>query len=223
MQDNQRFVPVALAVTLFTACESSSEPQNQGGLAAASLVAVNKVQATEDASPATPQSPSGTRLRSIYFDGADGSRLHYGFFDSEREERCHFAYASGGQGEPLVYRCFPEVADNRPCDLSASYYQDRDCTVPLYHVWTSVRIPRRDKYVRVSESVWGKGCEGQTHAPGLYKVKRWLKPAALYQKSTLDQSCSEFTAGFQNYRFYEFGERVPEDVFVQAGLTTDVK
>lgn len=222
MQQKLRHLLSLTLLVLLSACDKSTDAPANAALAPASLVAVAKPGPASESSQSSPQSPSGSRLRSVYFQGEDGSRVHYGFFDKERQERCSFEYASGGAGEPFAYRCYPEAGASRPCDEPVRYYQDSNCTVPLFSVWKRTEDPKRDKYFRVTESSWGEDCAGQPVAPGFYLVKRWFKPAAVYQIMPFDKSCSEFTLGFEDYRFFEFGERIPDEAFVRAELLTDL-
>lgn len=208
-------------LAFLSGCDKPSEASKNRSLAPAALVPVTK-QRGPQAKLTTPQAPSGSRLRSVYFQGDDGSRAHFGFFDKERKEQCSFDYVSGGKGEPFVYRCFPDFAGSRACDEKASYYQDSNCSVPMYNVWSRSSTNPPEKYYLVTESTSNKSCEGQSMAPGVYLIKKWVKPTSLYQKNAFDQSCSEFTLGFENYKFFEFGERVPDDAFARAVLTTDL-
>lgn len=214
-------VCVVLAATSLTACDRSTEASSPAALAPASLVPSAQPTKLQTAQRSTPSSPSGTRLRSMYFRGDDGSRVHYGFFDAERKEHCSFAYSSGGNGQPQEYRCFPNTGGSRPCDEPATYFQDSLCTKPLYRVGRLGPQQEPGKYYRVTEATSGKRCEGQPKQRGIY-VLNLVKPSVLYQKNGFDQSCIEFSVGFEDDRFASLGEMIPEDRFVRAVLTTDM-
>lgn len=222
MQHRYRlFIPTLLSATLLVGCDKGSNPSPRGALAPAALVPTGGSNRPVE-KLTTPQSPSGTRLRSIFFQGEDGSREHFGFFDKERDEECRFELVSGGKGKPFEYRCFPAFSGARYCDDAVPYYQDSSCSVPLYTVWRRSSENPNDKYYRVNESRSGEPCPEKSVVPGIYKIKRWVQPTSLYQKRDYDQACVEFTLGFENYRFFEFGEKIPNDVFARAVLTTDL-
>lgn len=212
---------VALVVTLLPACETSTEASSDGAFAAASLVPQASPRKNEAVQRATPASPSGTRLRSIYFRGDDGSRVHYGFFDAERKEDCSFEYFSGGDGQPHVYRCFPHISGVRACDEGGDVFQDSDCTVPLYELYKGRFGDEQLKYYRVTTSHSGQACGGEFLESGVYLVKP-VKPKVLFQKQPFDNSCLEFSLGFEGRTFAELGERIPDERFVRAELAIDM-
>lgn len=212
---------VALIVTLLPACEASQDASSNTAVAAASLVSQASAGKKKAMPRATPPSPSGTRLRSIYFRGDDGSRMHHGFFDAERKEECSFEYFSGGDGEPHVYRCFPHAAGVRACDEGGDYFQDSACTVPLYEIYKGRFDDEPGKYYRVTESLSDQACGGDFLESGVYLVKP-IKPKVLFRKQSFDNSCIEFSLGFEGKIFVELGERIPSENFVRAELAIDM-
>lgn len=223
MQKTMLFVFVTAFAMTLAACESSSTASGDAAVASASLVAA-PAQALElvPRGDKTPQSPSGTRLRSIYFQGEDGSRLHLGFFDSQRKEKCSYRITHVGKDGILEHRCVPQASGGHACDEEARFYRDRDCTVPLHGIWMPDPHKERTPYYEVAKANSDFGCPKDTEQPGLYSIKSWIKPAVIYQKSGFDKSCSEFTVGFENYAFLELGEKVDPEAFVRAVMVTDM-
>jgi hypothetical protein len=155
---------------------------------------------------ADPQ--SGSRLKAIYYLGADGSKLQLAqWYDSQRGENCMFGMAADGN-----YRCLPSSAA-----YPASLFADAGCTQPLVEAYSGpgCAAPTSARAPSVSTGV-STGCAATPGSP-VYQIGS-LFTGTPY--SGTPSSCNKATAP-SGYALYSLGAEIPASSFVSATIQTD--
>ena len=149
---------------------------------------------------------SGSRLKAIYYLGADGSKytLPNQWYDSQRSENCSFRTAADGN-----LRCLPYSGA-----AVGNYFADAGCTQQLV------------------SSLAGSGCavpNTATTSPTNTAVSCQLSGYVVYQVGSLftgaaysgtPSSCSKAVVP-SYYALYSLGAQIPASSFVAATLQTD--
>ncbi|HTB71956.1 MAG TPA: hypothetical protein VK762_01870 [Polyangiaceae bacterium] len=163
------------------------------------------MDALTDPVPAAKADPvSGSRLKTQYWNGADGSKQAMsGFYDSMLGETCYPSTASDGQ-----MRCMPGMA-------GVSSFGDSGCTQSLALVVGCGTTP---KYA--SQSVAATACN---RPQTTYYALGSPFNGSMYYSGT-PASCtgtpvSALTA--EGYSLYTLGAQVPASTFVAITVTTD--
>jgi hypothetical protein len=146
---------------------------------------------------------SGSRLKSMYYAGADGSKyfLPNQWYDSQRGEKCVFI-----PGADQVQRCLPPI-------VIITDYADAGCTQQLVGAYTGAGCT-----VPNTVSIGTPPIPGSCQSTGYvaYQVGPLFAGTAY---SGTPSSCSKAAA--RGYALYSLGAEVPASSFVSATVQTD--
>ena len=158
---------------------------------------------------------TGTRLRSRFATGDDGSQIALGLYDSKLNIDCQFTEAEDGK-----QRCLPtRTATLRASDAflssygSRSLFKDNACTERLA---MSSLCDDAMRYIKFSDT-----CGGRTRIANAVEI---APPSYAYYRSSTG-GCSSFTVSsalsLSELRFYTVGTPVQPQEFVSGMITTD--
>jgi len=198
-------VAVLSLTTSLAAC-SSTQGGGAGHIAAEPFGAdggAAPTDATSSRSRAGAQ--SGSRLKTRWLTGEDGSKIVAGMRDSEREEDCSFRSAADG-----ATRCLPtQVA------YTNTWYADAACAQLLAYTQKGCAAP---KYA--SEAALAAGGCAQTAGTRIREVRARFRGATLYTKNTNGECTSSPSAGYlASYDLYTLAAELPPETFVAATET----
>jgi hypothetical protein len=164
---------------------------------------------------------AGSRLRPMYYQGADGSRMARGnFWDSTRGEECSFVLAADG-----VIRCLPIQGA-----AQASYqtlHVDTECTSKALVAPSCAAKPR------YALEVFGlTDCKNDGNAIRLYAVGAEVPFEALYTNNAPPTYSGCVVAkgngydnspgsAFDGLTFFERGAEIPPTAFIDGTITHD--
>lgn len=141
------------------------------------------------------QALSGTRLKSRYLRGDDGSKVFVDFRDSMRNENCFFMPMEDGKSH-----CVPWTGG----ELPISYFENSACTMRLA-VLVAGSACRAPKYAYEFLSTCPQ-------AIVLYDLQGMASPTSVYYRSSTGQ-CSMLSPASGDV-FYRPGSKIPTSAFV---------
>lgn len=159
---------------------------------------------------------SGTRLRSKYVTGDDGSQLAVGLYDSKLGFDCEFVGAEDGKT-----RCLPKrAASLRAPDLVAYYistrYVFRDSTCSDRIAFSNA-CDQAVRYVNYADT-----CGGNTRVANALEIG---VPSVVYYKRSSDNACVATSTGsyigWADQRFYTLGTSIKPEDFVAGTMVTE--
>ena len=158
---------------------------------------------------------TGTRLRSRFVNGDDGSQIAVGLYDSKLNIECQFSEAEDGKT-----RCLPtRTATLKPPEMfqysyqTRSIFKDSACTERLAF---SNLCEDAVRYIKFSDT-----CGGRTRIANTVEIA--VPSTAYYRRA--DGSCYGFAAAslFQlsELRFYSVGPPVQAQEFASGTIATE--
>lgn len=179
---------------------------------------------TDDALPSVIKPPvdgrqnelkSGTRLRSRFANGDDGSQHAIGLYDSKLNFECQFAEAEDGK-----VRCLPvRTASLKAPEMmlyavsTRSFFKDYNCSERL--AFSSLCEPAA-RYIKFSDT-----CGGKTRIATALEIG---PPSTIYYKRPTDGVCQGITAStptLTEQRYYTVGAPVNPEEFVSGTIVTE--
>ena len=147
---------------------------------------------------------SGSRLKSMYYAGADGSKYFppNQWYDSQRGEKCVFI-----PGADQVQRCLPTIM------VTITDYADAGCTQQLVRAYTGTgcTVPNT---VSIATPYIPGSCQSTGYVA--YQVGPLFAGTAY---SGTPSSCSKAAAP-SGYALYSLGAEIPASSFVSATVQT---
>lgn len=159
---------------------------------------------------------TGTRLRSRFAAGDDGSQIAIGLYDSKLNIECQFSEAEDGK-----QRCLPtrtatlRVPDSFVGSYSAArgFFKDSNCTD---RIATSNLCEPAARYVKFSDSCGGR--------PRIANAIDIAPPTTIYIRRADGMCAGLTTSGYPvllDLRFYSMGTSVQPEEFVGGIVATD--
>lgn len=205
------FFLAALSFSLVSACDKSSSmdadsPSNPGGTDTRPGTKSPRNQ------PEVMPMPSGSRLRSVYFKGDDGSREHIYWFDTKLEISCEYrsvAWDTSASGIEAAY-CIPYMIDFQRCSSGESIFLDSNCTTVLYRTWAH---DASQEYFEITEQSGDQPCDDKP--AGFYRIKKVHKSGNYFYKN-FSGECTPVVHSGGWSEFVELGDSVAPEIFVRA-------
>ena len=172
---------------------------------------------------------SGSRLKAIYFVGADGSKqpVFNQWYDSQRREHCMFTSHADGN-----YYCLPVGTE------ASGMFSDAGCTQPLVAVVSGCAAPTTARTYATTSSCamsvsvlpivsqvapeWSYQLTGNAGTSAV--VSRISQVGPLFTGapySGTPSSCNKATAPSGYYALHSLGAEIPASSFVSATVQTD--